>query len=207
MGQSIARPAQDLVVELINRRAAANAVVTVAENRLAEIDLELKRSGDELGQKQNALNALFEKNVVEQCQAEDAERVVRHSLTVRQSVEEFRRRLVESHAHLIAALVLDSFRQLLRKESLISDLSIDADNFTITLLDQTGKLLLPDRLSAGERQLRAVSLLWGLARASGRPLPVVVDTPLGRLDTVHRRRLVENYFPRASHQVLLLSTD
>ena len=38
-------------------------------------------------------------------------------------------------------------------------------------------------------------------------LPVVVDTPLGRLDSDHRTKLIENYFPNAGHQVILLSTD
>ena len=36
---------------------------------------------------------------------------------------------------------------------------------------------------------------------------MIVDTPLGRLDTKHRMHLVERYFPFASHQVILLSTD
>ena len=35
----------------------------------------------------------------------------------------------------------------------------------------------------------------------------MIDTPLGRMDHTHRRNLVERYFPQASHQVILLSTD
>jgi hypothetical protein len=36
---------------------------------------------------------------------------------------------------------------------------------------------------------------------------VAIATPLGRLDSAHRNNLVEKYFPQASHQVILLSTD
>ena len=55
--------------------------------------------------------------------------------------------------------------------------------------------------------LFAISMLWGLARTSARPLPAVIDTPMARLDAAHRRHLVERYFPNASHQVVILSTD
>ena len=47
----------------------------------------------------------------------------------------------------------------------------------------------------------------GLARVSGRHLAIAIDTPLGRLDSSHRNNLIEKYFPAASHQVILLSTD
>jgi DNA sulfur modification protein DndD len=50
-------------------------------------------------------------------------------------------------------------------------------------------------------------MLDALAKTSGRKLPIIVDTPLGRLDSKHRKKLVENYFPSASHQVIILSTD
>ncbi len=36
---------------------------------------------------------------------------------------------------------------------------------------------------------------------------MLIDAPLGRLDRDHRQNLVEHYFPRVSHQVVLLSTD
>ena len=62
-------------------------------------------------------------------------------------------------------------------------------------------------MSAGEKQLLAISLLWGLARVSEKHLPVAIDTPLARLDSSHRQNLIERYFPTASHQVILLSTD
>ena len=64
-----------------------------------------------------------------------------------------------------------------------------------------------DKLSAGERQLLAVAILWGLAKASKSAAPTIIDTPLGRLDSEHRLNLVEQYFPLASNQVILLSTD
>ncbi len=38
-------------------------------------------------------------------------------------------------------------------------------------------------------------------------MPVIVDTPLGRLDSDHRLSTVQRYFPQVSHQVILLATD
>lgn len=200
-------PAQDLVLELIARKDAIQKMLDDAENRLAIIDADIKRLAIEQAIIQDNLNAQLETVVNERFAAEDAGRIIRHSNLIRETMTKFRRAVVERHAGRIAVLVLDSFRRLLRKESLISDLRIDAETFAVELRDGSGKTLLPDRLSAGERQLLAVSLLWGLARASGYPLPVAVDTPLGRLDATHREKLVENYFPNASHQVILLSTN
>ena len=120
---------------------------------------------------------------------------------------QFRKSVINRHVKRIEALVLRSYQQLLHKTSLVAHLTIDPDNFDITLYGKDGHQLEPARFSAGERQLLGVALLWGLARASGRPLPTAIDTPLGRLDTAHRSHLVERYFPFASHQVLLLSTD
>jgi DNA sulfur modification protein DndD len=138
---------------------------------------------------------------------DDRQRMLKHSQRVRETLGRFRDKVVRRHTASMEVLMLESFRKLLRKTELATGLTIDPETFESTLTGQDGKTLPFDRLSAGERQLLATSLLWGLARASGRPVPTIIDTPLGRLDSSHRRHLIERYFPSASHQVLLLSTD
>ncbi len=140
--------------------------------------------------------------------AEDARlRMLKHSQKVRDTLGRFRTKVVQRHTENMEALMLESFRKLLRKKELVQGLTINPETFEATLTTKEGKPLPFDRLSAGEKQLLATSLLWGLARASGRPVPTIIDTPLGRLDSSHRHHLIERYLPRASHQVLLLSTD
>ena len=107
----------------------------------------------------------------------------------------------------LSELVTDSFRYLLRKKTLVQRVLIDPETFAITLVDDQGRLVSKERLSEGEKQIFAISVLWGLSSASARPLPAIIDTPMARLDVAHRDQLVERYFPRASHQVIILSTD
>ena len=134
-------------------------------------------------------------------------RVLKHSAKMRDTLGKFRVAVMRKHAQRLERLILESFSHLLRKSNLVTGLSIDPATYRIELTGGDGKPLPFERLSAGERQLLATSILWGLAKASGRPLPTIIDTPLGRLDSSHRRHLLERYFPVASHQVILLSTD
>ncbi|WP_173097780.1 DNA sulfur modification protein DndD [Actinomadura verrucosospora] len=138
---------------------------------------------------------------------EDAERIVAYADKIRRTMEKFGEALLQRHISKLEVAVLKSFQYLMRKSALVRDLRIDTEKFTITLIGPDDQELDPSRLSAGERQLLAVSLLWGLAKVAGNRLPSVIDTPLGRLDSRHREHLVDRYFPEASHQVLLLSTD
>ena len=143
----------------------------------------------------------------EELDQDDLNRTITYSRSVRSTLEDFRRTLLVRNAKRIATLVLDGLRHLLRKQRLVSDLEIEPSSFALTLRRPNGDPLSTATLSAGERQLLAVALLWGLARAADRPLPAIIDTPLGRLDSTHRAHIVERYFPAASHQVVLLSTD
>ncbi|MEU6254335.1 DNA sulfur modification protein DndD [Streptomyces sp. NPDC047043] len=136
------------------------------------------------------------------------ERVVKYSGKARGTLEQLGVDLLAHHIENVEVAVLQSFNTLMRKQGLIRDITIDTeDKFALVLTGPDGEAIDPGRLSAGERQLLAVSLLWGLAKTAGNRLPSIIDTPLGRLDSKHREHLVDRYFPEAGRQVLLLSTD
>jgi DNA sulfur modification protein DndD len=182
--------------ELKQRRAELESIALkqeVLSGQRAEAERRLERSADV---------------AIDQEQHQDSrDRILSHSLRVRKTLELFRSRVVQRHVARLEGLILDSLQQLLRKRALADRIAIDPETYTVTLLNAAGQTIPFERLSAGERQLLATALLWGLARASGRPVPTIIDTPLGRLDSSHRKHLVRGYFPRASHQVILLSTD
>ena len=126
---------------------------------------------------------------------------------VQATMDSFRKELT---AHKIAQLensVTECFLHLLHKSRLVHRITIAPDTFRLELYNAEGKSIRKHRLSAGEKQMLAIAFLWGLARVSGCQLPVVIDTPLGRLDSSHRLNLLDRYFPNASQQVILLSTD
>ena len=147
------------------------------------------------------------RNIEERKDQSATMRLVEHSSRVRSTLGVFREKVLHRHIERIEELVLEGLRSLLRKERLVTRLEISDDNFSLRLYGPEDRPLPPEQLSAGERQLLAIAVLWGLARASRRPVPTLIDTPLGRLDSVHRQLLVDRYFPFASHQVILLSTD
>ena len=102
---------------------------------------------------------------------------------------------------------IKSFSKLAHKDDMDILAKIDPDTFNVNLTNKHGKVINKKKLSAGEKQIYAIAMLEALGRTSGRNLPIIIDTPLGRLDSKHRTKLVQNYFPTASHQVLILSTD
>jgi len=140
-------------------------------------------------------------------EANDAARIADYCSRSIETLRGFRLRLIDARRSELEQLIVESFRTLIRKPDLVERIAINPETMALTLYGPDDLTLSPAKLSAGERQLLAVSILWGLAKASGRIAPVVIDTPLGRLDGKHRDYLIERYFPKAGRQVVLLSTD
>ncbi|MEG0512597.1 MAG: DNA sulfur modification protein DndD [Clostridia bacterium] len=109
--------------------------------------------------------------------------------------------------NILAATITDCYHKLANKRRMIDCITVNPETLEIAYLDHGGKQLSSKMLSSGEKQLMVISVLWALAICSKKKLPVIIDTPLSRLDSVHRASVVRNYFPNASDQTMILSTD
>jgi DNA sulfur modification protein DndD len=119
----------------------------------------------------------------------------------------FKEGLLASKAHWLSKMITSEFSALMRKRKLISQVRVNPHTYEVTVVAPDGYELPMARLSAGERQLLAIAVLSALIRERKGQFPVVVDTPLARLDKRHRRMLIQRFFAKISHQVMVLSTD
>ena len=122
-------------------------------------------------------------------------------------LNQFTVRLRKNKVHLLQEKTFEMYKRLSSKSGLIKDLVIDPKTYEVKIRDRNGHEIKKSGLSAGEKEIFAVSLLWGLAQTSQLDLPIIIDTPLSRLDSAHRNSIVNNYFPNAGEQVVILSTD
>ena len=98
------------------------------------------------------------------------------------------------------------FPKLMTSHGMINRIDI-GDDFDIHYKDSEGRPIGMGNLSAGMKQLVSTSLLWALKDVSNKKIPLIVDTPLARIDRFHQENLLSLYYPEASHQVILLPTD
>lgn len=104
----------------------------------------------------------------------------------------------------LAAAMTDVYKKLAHKQQ-VYRIHIDESGKT-TILSKEGEEIPFDK-SAGENQVFATALLAGLAEISGIDAPLVVDTPLGRLDSTHRANILKYWVSDKKRQVILLSQD
>jgi len=109
-------------------------------------------------------------------------------------------------AHQLKEQIELILRTLFRKNDL-AYVEFSPEDFTLRIFDEDYEEIDLVSRSEGEKQLIALSMIWALTKVSGTNLPFVIDTPLARLDSIHRSNIVNQYFTCLSDQVIILSTD
>jgi DNA sulfur modification protein DndD len=130
--------------------------------------------------------------------------IIEKSERVRKVLNEVIPALFPLKVKALGKAMTDVYKQLAHKNQ-VDKIEI-SDDGTARILSTNGKEITFDR-SAGENQIFATALIAGLAKVSGVRAPMVVDTPLGRLDSKHRDNILKFWTADKTRQVILLSQD
>ena len=96
--------------------------------------------------------------------------------------------------------------QLLKKEGYEADKIILDENFHINLYDIEGNAMDILSSSSGQKQIIATALIWGISEYIAEDIPMIIDTPLGRLDERNQSLILNKFYPEVSKQVIILPT-
>ena len=207
----------DIHIEKANEKTLAMQLfeaLKFLEAKRAEADFEYekyKKSLENLNYQYETLKLqrknLYKSVVEKQNANDDNARILKYAVMSMDVLNEFKIRLQREKLNKLSNTITKCFKELVEKDSLVSNIKIESDTLDVIILDIDGNELLKTQLSAGEQQMFAVAVVWALAITSGYKAPVVVDTPMARLDSAHRTNFVTKYLPEASSKVVVLSTD
>ncbi|MCF0132236.1 MAG: DNA sulfur modification protein DndD [Blautia sp.] len=200
----------------IDEKAISEIYREIKEMEQSLIELEVKRSKkDEERRSANGeamtAAALFNRKVEAYLKHvemnDDGDRIIKYAHMADAVLDEYKKRLQKRKIYVVAETMTRCYKKLANKKNLIEKITMDPVSLDLQYLNANGDKVDKSSLSAGEKQLMVISLLWALALCSKKKLPVIIDTPLSRLDSAHRVSLIQTYFPNASEQTIILSTD
>ena len=196
-------PSEEALEPLMTRLVRLHKRVDSVVKERKELEDQLRKWGVREQEAERNLRSLT--NQIEERRSKS--RAITLATKVQGVLRRYSEELTVARADQLAQSVTECCQWLAHKEGLVNRVELDRENLTFSLYDAKGQTIYRPLLSAGEKQILAISFLWGLGRASGREFPILIDTPLARLDAEHRDRLLTQFFPNASHQVILLATD
>jgi DNA sulfur modification protein DndD len=187
--QNIIESSQTQIGRLSVKISNINEEIVMLETKIKDIELEISK--------------LYEKHNFSKEKAD----FIQECDTIANLMNAYMVKLRKNKVQLLQEKTFEMYKMLSSKAGLIKDLEINDKTYEITVRDKSGHEVKKSSLSAGEKEVFALSLLWGLAQTSQLNLPIIIDTPLSRLDSIHRDNIVKHYFPNAANQVIILSTD
>ncbi len=200
-------PAEEQIGGILKSLQDRSKVASAAEAHLSGLTQKVEETQSHLSHVRIRLNAAQERLGTEFRDRSLESKSLDASARARKALLVFKERLLASKAQWLSEMITTEFRNLMRKRNLVAKVLVDPETYRVSIVDGKSQELPMDRLSAGERQLLAISVLSALIKERKGRFPVVVDTPLARLDQQHRSALIKRFFATVSHQVVVLSTD
>jgi len=199
---NLAPQEQEAFKQRMGEREVLNNNLAELHRKTGELDDQQRNLNCELGKKQTKFQQ-EEKRLVGANAARDKLGLAQK---LKNALASYRNKLKVRRRKEIEEAINARFFELMTSHSLIRHIRVN-DDFSLHYLDVNDEPVGMGNISAGMKQLVAQSLIWGLKDVSGKEAPVVVDTPLARIDRKHQDNLITRYYPKAGSQVIVLPTD
>lgn len=179
------------------QRAASDLQQYMVEKQAKEMELETKNA--EYNRRQTKLAEQFTDKDIESKKAH-----LRSSEACKTAVKESIDELVDKSKQRVAELASRVFLDLTNAPMLYQGIEItDEYELKIKTIGGTTRAVWDQSPSAGQSQIIATAYIAALNRYTAREAPVIIDTPIGRLDPIHKKNLIR-YYPEIGPQVIIL---
>jgi len=164
------------------------------EEKIVTLNTEEKELRKELGR----LTIQEHKNDLANAKIKTLQSIIKVSTEMKQKIKTDKRENLEKSINI-------KFKQL-KKEGYEADKIILDENFNINLYDTAGNAMDILSSSSGQKQIIATALIWGISEYIAEDIPMIIDTPLGRLDEKNQSLILNKFYPEVSKQVIILPT-
>ncbi|WP_041963281.1 AAA family ATPase [Sulfurospirillum cavolei] len=137
-------------------------------------------------------------NSLAKLKVEALESAIKVAAEMKLKIKEDKRELLEES--------INAKFNLLKKEGYEANYIKLNSDFNINIYDINHRPMDILSSSSGQKQIIATSLIWGISEYISEEIPMIIDTPLGRLDEENQSLILTQFYPNASSQVLILPT-
>lgn len=171
----------------------------------SRLKIEIENLQDDIDEQAELVGELkSELNELEGATAEEERynRLIEVSKQARDTFEVAKHRYVEQRRESVEERASQLFMDMTNKDDVYEGLSIHSD-YQLRIKTSDGTFTIADQdPSRGARQTIAYAFIAGLAQFSSRNAPILIDTPIARLDPGHKANLIEN-LPKFVDQIVV----
>jgi len=190
-----------LVKEIRQNKTEVDATIIDFDNKINKINQDIGGLQKELATKQKMISELAKKvtlNDTDKIKDNTAKRII-------SELEQFIYKFKIEKKHSLEYNIKTELNKLMHKKDFVNrvEVMISDDIIDINLYNKRGELINLEKLSKGEQQLYATSLLKALVDESKIKFPVFIDSPLQKFDKEHSINIIKKFYPNISEQVIL----
>ena len=178
------------------------------QKEIMKLEDEIKRIEEKIYNSKNRLLEI-EKEIKQLSKIEFKNKLVKEKInTIQNSISalnEIKLSLKAKKRPKLEKLINEKFKRLKKESFKIKEIKL-TEEFDIYLINENNEKLSVLSASSGQKQIIATALIWGVSEYLEKNIPMIIDTPLGRLDIENQKLLLKEFYPNASKQVIMLPT-